>query len=134
MRFADVDGKKVSVIFVVVVERSDVADLATEGRSGKAAEDQDERFLASTLANMKTFIAVERDQSGVRGVVADFQVSAMHVRQGVTHHAVGVLRASGHERQAHKRGDEQRQDGTDSDFPKESHWLRSPKSYINTFA
>ena len=44
MRFANVDGEKVRVILVVVEDLDDVADLATEGRSSKAAKDEDERF------------------------------------------------------------------------------------------
>jgi hypothetical protein len=41
MGLADVDGQEIGTVFVVVVDLRDVADLATEGRSSKAAEDQD---------------------------------------------------------------------------------------------
>ena len=41
MRFANVDSQKICVIFVIVEELNDVADLATEGRSSKASENQD---------------------------------------------------------------------------------------------
>jgi hypothetical protein len=38
MRFANVDGEEIGVIFVIVIELNDVANLATERRSSKAAE------------------------------------------------------------------------------------------------
>ena len=41
MGLADVDGQEIGTVFVVVVDLRDVADPATEGRSSKAAEDQD---------------------------------------------------------------------------------------------
>ena len=41
MGFADVYGQKISVILVVIENAHDVADLATERRSGEAAENQD---------------------------------------------------------------------------------------------
>jgi hypothetical protein len=59
MGFADVDGQEISVIFVVVVDGSDVANLAAEGRSGEAAEDEHQRFLAGAFADVKMFVAVE---------------------------------------------------------------------------
>ncbi len=40
MRFAHVDGQKIRVIFVVVIDLNDVANLAAEWRSSKTAEDQ----------------------------------------------------------------------------------------------
>jgi len=39
--FANIDGQKIGVFFIVVVQLDDVADLATEGRSSKTAEDED---------------------------------------------------------------------------------------------
>ena len=58
MRFADVDGEEIRVIFIVVENLYDVADLATEGRSSKAAENQDERFTGGAFANMKGVAAI----------------------------------------------------------------------------
>ena len=49
---------------------------------------------------MKMFVAIERDQFGVRGVIANFQISAVHMRQSVAHHAVGVFRAPGADRES----------------------------------
>ena len=43
MCFADVNGEEIRSIFVVVVNLDHVTDVATEGRSSVAAEDQDER-------------------------------------------------------------------------------------------
>jgi hypothetical protein len=54
MSFADIDGQKVGVIFIVIEELNDVTNLATEGRSGKTSEDQYQRFTAGALANMKS--------------------------------------------------------------------------------
>ena len=39
MRFAHVNGQKIGVILIIVEDLYDVADLATEGRSSKTAED-----------------------------------------------------------------------------------------------
>ncbi|HEY4979424.1 MAG TPA: hypothetical protein VII25_09690, partial [Candidatus Acidoferrum sp.] len=41
MRFADVDGQEIRMIFVVVVELLDVANLATKWWSSKTPEYQD---------------------------------------------------------------------------------------------
>jgi len=51
--FADVDRQKISMILVVVEDLYDVADLATEWRSGKAAEDQDQRLADRAVANVE---------------------------------------------------------------------------------
>jgi hypothetical protein len=61
MRFANVDGQKIGAILVVVEDLHDVADLATEGRSSKAAEDKDERLAASTFADVERVGAIERE-------------------------------------------------------------------------
>jgi hypothetical protein len=49
MRFANVDLKKISTVFVVFVEFYEVTDPATKWRSSVAAEDQDERFFADAI-------------------------------------------------------------------------------------
>jgi hypothetical protein len=41
MGFADVDGEEIGAVFIVVEDLRDIANLATEGRSSKAAEDKD---------------------------------------------------------------------------------------------
>src|SRR5579859_3401209 len=79
MRFANVYGQKVGVIFVIVVDLNNVANLATEGRSSKAAEDEDEWPRGIALANTKMVGAVEGDEARIWGSVADFQVAAVHM-------------------------------------------------------
>ena len=58
MRFSNVDGQKVGVIFVIVIELHDIAHLATEGRSSKAAKHQHQRPRLGFLAQMETRAAV----------------------------------------------------------------------------
>lgn len=97
MSFADVDGQEIGVFLVVAVELNDVANLATEGWSGEAAEDEDERSASSFFANMEVRGAVEGDQTRIRSLISHFQRAAMHVRKGVVHHMNGVFRAAGHD-------------------------------------
>jgi hypothetical protein len=61
MRFAHVDGQKISVIFVVVVDLNDVADLATEWRSSVAAENDHQRASGDTIVNPELVLAAERE-------------------------------------------------------------------------
>jgi hypothetical protein len=53
MRLADVHGEKIRVIFVVVINLDDVANLAAEGRSCEAPKYQHQRVRADAFANMK---------------------------------------------------------------------------------
>ena len=50
MSFADVDGEEIGAVLVIVIERDEVAYLAAEGRSGIAAENEDQRTLADAIA------------------------------------------------------------------------------------
>src|SRR5439155_26610434 len=77
MRFADVDREKVGVLFVIVEDLDEVADLATEGRSSEAAEDENERFGAGAFANVKMVRATEREQASVGSGVTDFEIAAV---------------------------------------------------------
>jgi len=126
MRFADVDGQKIGLIFVVVVDLNDVADLATKRRSSETAEDENKRFSGSVFANVKVIGAIEGDEARFRGSVANLQISAMHLRQCVTHHVQGVLGATGHDTEPDKREDDKRAE-TDADpheaFPHETELL-----------
>ncbi len=70
MRFADVHGEKINVIFVVVVDLNDVAHLAAEGRSSEAAKHQHQRPRAEAFAKMKMAHAVESQQSHVRRIAS----------------------------------------------------------------
>jgi len=62
MRFADVDGQKVDVILVVVIELNDIANLATERRSSKAAENQHQRAAGGFVAQTEDRRAIESNQ------------------------------------------------------------------------
>jgi len=97
MRFAHVNGEEVGVLFIVFVNLRDVANLAAKWWSGKTAEYQNERFSASAFANVKALGAIQGHEARVGGVVSDFQLASMHVREGVTHHTVGVAGTSGHQ-------------------------------------
>ena len=107
MRFANVDGQKIGVVFVIVKEQLDVANLATEGRSSKTAEDEDERFAGGAFANVETIGAVERDEAGVGSVVSDFEVTAAHVGKGVADHVERVFGAASHFAEDDAGGDQE---------------------------
>jgi hypothetical protein len=121
MRFANIDGQEIRVFFVVFINLNDVADLATKGRSSKTAEDENKRAVAGAFANVKPVDAIECDDACVWRVAAHFQIATMHVRQGVPNHAVGVLRASGHEGEEGKCGDEQHNKNAERPFPETFH-------------
>jgi len=121
MGFAHVDGQEIRVVFVVFIKLNDVADLATKGRSSKTAEDENERAVAGAFTNVKTVDAVERDDTCVRRVAAHFQIAAMHVRQGVANHAVGVLRASRHVGEKGECADKQNGNDGERPFPETIH-------------
>jgi hypothetical protein len=97
MSLADVDGQKVGAVLVIVIELNDIANLATEGRSSEAAENENEWTASGFFANVESRGAVERDQAGIRRLVADFQVSTMHMGEGVADHVQSVLRPAGHQ-------------------------------------
>ena len=106
MRFANVNGQKIRMLLVVLINLNDVADLATKRRSSKTPEHQHEGPLMSSLTDVETANAIQRDNPRVRRIAAHFQRAAMHVRQCVTHHTVSVLRASRHEGQYGKSSEE----------------------------
>jgi hypothetical protein len=107
MRFANVDGQKIGAILVVLINLYDVAHLAAKRRSSKTPEDQDERPGAGAFADVEMIRSIERHQPRVWRIAAHFQRAAMHVRQSVPHHAVGVLRASRHDGKPDKGSDEE---------------------------
>jgi hypothetical protein len=49
MRFANVDQEELGPVLIGVIDAFQVASLATEGRSGIAAEDKDDGLLALEL-------------------------------------------------------------------------------------
>jgi len=85
MRFAHVNGQKICMPFVVVINLRDVADLATKRRSSKAPEHQHQRAAVGPFANMEMFVAVQRHEARIRRVVAHFQFAPVHVWEGISH-------------------------------------------------
>ena len=81
MRFAYIDCQEIDVIFIVVEELSDVANLATERRSSEAAEDQHQRAAFGSLSNVEARGSIKRDQSRIRRLISNLQIAAMHVRK-----------------------------------------------------
>jgi len=128
MGFAHVDGQKIGVLFVIVEDLNEVANLATERRSSKAAEDEDERLGAGAFTDVKTVGAVECEETRVRSGVADFEIASVHVRQGVADHVEGVPRAAGHDTE-HDESDHDECAEADAaphgDFPHEGELLRA---------
>jgi len=124
MSFAHVDGQKVSVILVIVVDLHDVADLATKRRSSVAAEDDHKRTAAAAIdavVNTESVAAVKREQGSVGGSVAGLQLAAMHVRQGVAEHAVGVFGAAGHYGEADEGSDQEHSEDGGDPYPHRLH-------------
>jgi hypothetical protein len=97
MSLANIDSEEIDVILVIVIELNDVANLATERRSSETAEDEDERTASGFFANVKAAGAIERNKASIRSVVADLQVTAMHVGESVADHVEGVFGAASHE-------------------------------------
>jgi len=103
MRLAHVDGQEIRAILVVIIDLNDVANLAPEGRSSETPKYQYQRTRSEVLAKVKMARAVQRHQSYVRRVAAHIQSAAMHMREGVPHHPVRVLRTSRHVAEHAKR-------------------------------
>lgn len=59
MGFPNVHGQKFGAIFILVVNLDEISNLAAEGRSSVTAENQDQRALADTIAQMKSGATVE---------------------------------------------------------------------------
>jgi hypothetical protein len=121
MRFANVNGQKIRALFIILVNLNDVAHLAAKRRSSKTPEDENEWTIVRTFANVKTAEAIQRDDARVRRVAADFQRAAMHVRQGVAHHAVGILGTPRHVGQSGKGSHEQYAKYSRRPFPETIH-------------
>jgi hypothetical protein len=119
--FTDINSQKVGVLLVIVVNLHHVTDVAAEGRSSVAAEDDDERAGAGAFANMEMSRPVESDEASVRSVVANLQAAAMHVGQGVAHHEVCVPRAARHFAQNKKDREQKNQENGKRPFPEVSH-------------
>jgi hypothetical protein len=121
MGFADIHREEVGVIFVIVVNLHHVTDVAAKGRSSVAAKNDYKRASASAFANVEVISAVESEESSVRSIIADFERAAVHVRQGIADHAVGVLGAAGHFAQKEKNDEQKDQENPNCPFPEECH-------------
>ena len=60
MRFPHVDGQKIHMIFVIVVNLNHVPDVAPKRRSGKAAEHEHQGPTRRALPNMKPRRPIQR--------------------------------------------------------------------------
>src|SRR5581483_11309942 len=121
MRLANVNGQEIDAVLVVLIELNDVAHLAAEGRSSKAAEDEHKGTAGGALAKVKAGNAVERDDAGVRRVVAELQRSAVHVRKRIADHTVGVLRTAGEDGEADESGENESGENSQRPFPEAAH-------------
>ena len=121
MRLANVNGQKIRALFVVLINLNDDAYLAAKRRSSKTPKHQHERPFMGSFADMKTANAIQCDNPRVRRIAAHFERATMHVRQGVTHHSVSVLRASRHVGQRDKSSDEERAKNSGCPFAETIH-------------
>jgi soluble cytochrome b562 len=108
MRFANVHGQEIGAIFILVVNLDEISNLAAEGRSSVAAENQDQRAFANTLAQVKRRASIQRKYARVRSAVAHMQIALMPLRQRVPQKTVNVAR-SAHEMRQHKVRRQQQQ-------------------------
>jgi hypothetical protein len=121
MSFAHIDGQEIGVILVIVVNLHHVTDVAAERRSSVTAEDDDKWSPAGAFANVEAICTIESHQPSVRRVVADFQSAAVHVREGIPHHAVNVLGAASHLAKDEEDRQQEHQENGNGPFPKKSH-------------
>src|SRR5258707_9379601 len=96
MRFANVNGQKVRMLLVILINLNDVAHLAAKWRSSETPKHQHQRPLMRALADVETADTIQRDDPRVGRIAAHFQRAAMHVRQRVAHHPLRVLRSEEH--------------------------------------
>lgn len=121
MSFAYIHGQEVRVNFIVVENLHHVADVAAERRSSVASENDDERASAGAFADMEMRGAVEGEEAGVGSGVSDFKIAAMHMRQSIAEHEVGVARAARHFGQQSKSAKQQNHNNANGTFPKKRH-------------
>ncbi len=76
MRFANVDRQKIDMVFVIVIDLRDNAQLAPEGWSSKAAKNQHQRSPAGAIVNpvvnLEASRAIQRHQTRVGRIVTYF--------------------------------------------------------------
>ena len=101
MRFANVHGQEIGAIFIVVINLDEISNLAAEGRSSVAAENQDQRAFANALVQVERGASIERKYARIRGAVTHMQIALMPLRHCVTQKSVDVARPS-HEMRQHE--------------------------------
>jgi len=74
MGFADVDQKDGDLVLVRLVDALQIARLATERRSGVAAEDEDGRAASGALVQSYSGDAIERRENHVGRLVSDDEI------------------------------------------------------------
>jgi hypothetical protein len=119
MGLANVNGQEIGVVFVIVIELNDVANLATKWRSSEAAKNEDERATGRFFTDMEIRGAVESDEAGVGRLIADLERAHVHVRQGVAHHVEGVFRSTGHEAEEGVSNKKKNKEAEQSPFEKQ---------------
>ncbi len=67
MRLANVNGQKIGVVLVVLINLNDVTNLAAKRRSSKTAEDEHEGPRAGAFADVEMIRSIEGHQPSVRG-------------------------------------------------------------------
>ena len=125
MRFAHIDCQKIRMVLVVRIERLYVANLAAERWSSEAAEHQHQRASGRSLSNVELCAAIEREQPCVRRIIANLQISAMHMRERIPNHAVSIFRAARHDAQSDEDEHYQRRDRNQSPF---KNWMQTESS------
>jgi hypothetical protein len=70
VRFAHIHSEEIGVVLIVVVNRYDVANLATEGRSGKTPKKNNQRSRTGPLAKMKPRLPIKRQKPRIGRLVA----------------------------------------------------------------
>jgi len=95
VRFTNIDLKEIGAVFVISVKFDEVADPATKWRSSVAAENQDERFCADAIAQVKCIDAIELVKFRVTGAIANAEVAAVHVGKRIADEAVNIFGAAG---------------------------------------
>ena len=71
MGLADVHGKEIRAVFVLLINLDEISNLAAEGRSSVAAEDQHQRPLADPVVQVEGGAPIEGINPRVRRAVSD---------------------------------------------------------------
>ena len=123
MCFAHIDGQKIRMVLIVLLlERLHVATLGDERGSSESANTTAPGGVRPVFSNMELRAAIERQQPCVRRIIANLQISTMHMRQRITHHAVSIFRAASHDAQSDEDEHYQRRN---RDQPPFKYWIQT---------